>query len=111
MRKVRTKRILVSRVRALAPSSTTSALIYIAVALFAAYVACVILTVYYASLETTLTASIRENENAIVLLEDRYYDGVAKISEANPYGEGYVTPSEVRYVALRTSDGLSLAGR
>ncbi len=71
----------------------------------------VVLTVYYASLQTSLVANIHEHEGSITNLESTYYEGVAKISSSNPHEEGYVTPTEVRYVSERTSQGLSFAGR
>ena len=84
---------------------------YLATALFATYIGAIVLTVYFASLQTTMVASIREHQSDITALESTYYDGVARISSANPYGEGYVTPTEVHYVSERASSGLSLAGR
>lgn len=111
MRRSASKRIRFSKVRALAPTSTVSALAYTATTIAVLYTILIVITVYFASLQTSLVTSIREHEGAITMLESTYYDGVARISSANPYGEGYVAPSEVRYVSERTSEGLTFAGR
>lgn len=96
---------------ALAPESTVSMLSYLAVSLFIAYVCAVVLTVYYATLQTGMVADIRDHEASLTALEHTYYDGVARVSSTDPHGQGFVTPQDVRYISARTSEGLSFAGR
>jgi hypothetical protein len=92
------------------PDKTVSNLSYTASGLFIVYVFFMIATVYFATLQTSLAASVRETEGGITQLEKSYYDGVAVVSSANPHGAGYVTPSDVRYAEARTSTGLTFAG-
>lgn len=68
-------------------------------AAFAAYVALVLATVYFASYATELAGEIREREAAIVALETEYYDAVGRLTASDPSALGFVTPSAVRYVS------------
>lgn len=79
--------------------------------LFVAYVFCVVLTVYYATLQTELVATIQHMEGGITELERSYYDGVSILSSTNPLGEGYVRPTDVHYEQEKNSLGLTFAGR
>lgn len=103
------KRIQVTA-KALAPANTISLLSYVAITLFIAYVLCVVLTVYYATLQTELVATIRENESGITDLERTYYDGVSVVSSTNPLGQGYVRPTDVHYAEQKSASGLTFAG-
>ena len=105
-----TSRIL-AQTKACAPDSTVSLLSYIAMVLFGVYVCCVVLTVYYATLQTELVATIRDTEGGITQLERTYYDGVQLVSSTNPLQEGYVRPTEVQYAQAKPPAGLTFAGR
>lgn len=93
------------------PDKTILFLSYSAGALFVIYIACVLVTVYYATLQTTLGATMRDTEGSITSLEQKYYQGVASISGSDPKGAGYVTPTDVVYSEVRTSSGLTFAGK
>lgn len=109
-KKTLTKKIL-ERSKALAPASTVSLLSYVAISFCIAYVCCVILTVYYATLQTEMVATIQDTESGITELERTYYDGVSAVSSTNPLGQGYVRPHDVHYEQEKKSSGLSLVGR
>ena len=111
MRKKTLTTQILSRAKGLAPESTVSLLFYVASALFAGYVCCVILTVYYATLQTSLVATVRDTEGSITILERTYYDGVQAVSSTNPLGQGYVRPSDVHYAQEKKTSGLTFAGR
>ena len=111
MRKKTLTSRIVAQTKAYAPDSTASLLSYVAMALFSIYVCCVVLTVYYATLQTELVATIRDTEGGITELERTYYDGVQLLSSTNPLQQGYVRPTEVTYAQAKPSVGLSFAGR
>ena len=93
------------------PDKTVLFLSYAAAALFVLYIACVLVTVYFATEQTALAATMRETEGSITSLEQKYYEGVAVISGSDPRGAGYVTPTDVVYSEVRTSLGLTFAGK
>lgn len=111
MRKKTIMQKIVQNTKACAPNSTASLLTYIATILAVAYVCCVVVTIYYAAVQTELVATIQETESGITKLERTYYDGVSVLSSTNPFGQGYVRPTEVRYEQAKTSSGLTFAGR
>lgn len=111
MRKKSRTTIIVKNVKALAPANTISLLSYVAGALFVAYVCCVLLTVYFATLQTDLVASVRDTEGGITMLERTYYDGVEAVSSTNPLVQGYVRPTDVHYATEQKASVLTFAGR
>lgn len=109
-RKSRTA-LIIKQAKTLAPANTISLLSYVAGALFVAYVCCVLLTVYYATLQTDLVASVRDTEGGITTLERTYYDGVEAVSSTNPLIQGYVRPTDVHYATEQKPSVLTFAGR
>ena len=99
-----------SRTALVMPDKTLVILSYVASLLLVSYIVLVLVTVYFATQQTALSASMRETEGSITALEKSYYDGVALLSTSDPRGAGYVTPSEVRYAEARVSTGLTFAG-
>jgi hypothetical protein len=67
--------------------------------LFAVYVALVVATIFFAALETKLSASMRDTESRISSLETEYYDAIAKLNDTNVLSAGYHQPLSVEYVA------------
>ena len=106
------KRPLGAQVRALArggmPDKTVQLLFWAAGSIGFVYVTLVIVTVYFATWQTALAASVRETEGTITLLETTYYSSVAQLSSTNPMTLGYVIPTEVQYAEAR-ANGLSYA--
>ena len=109
MRKRSLKKRILAQTKALAPASTVSLLSYVAISLFLVYVVCVVLTVYYATLQTEMVATIQNGESGITDLERSYYDGVSAVSSSNPLVQGYVRPSDVHYEQARKAPGLTFA--
>lgn len=99
------------RSKALAPANTVSLLSYIAISFLVAYLCCVVLTVYYATLQTEMVATIQDTESGITELERTYYDGVSAVSSTNPLGQGYVRPHDVHYEQEKKTPELSLVSR
>ena len=92
------------------PDKTLMVLSYMSIALFLTYVVFIVVTVYFATMQTGLAANVRQTEVGITALEKQYYDGVSQVSSADPHGAGYVTPTEIHYAQARISSGLTFAG-
>lgn len=77
--------------------------------LVAAYVALMVTTIIFASLQTQLAQEVQVKHMAISKLENAYYDSVAKLDSADPQTLGYVTPSRVQYLTQATLPNLTFA--
>lgn len=78
-------------------------------ALLAAYVALMVTTIVFASLQTQLARSIQDTQMEITKLESQYYDAISSLDSVDPHALGYVTPHAVRYVAATPVSGLTFA--
>lgn len=78
-------------------------------AVFVAYIALVFATIFFASLETELSASMREAESRIASLETEYYDALATINATNVAAAGFHRPERVEYVAANGKPTVTLA--
>lgn len=93
------------------PRNSTSYLVVTAGTLFTAYVALVIMTIVYATLQTKLANTMAETQTKITLLESSYYASVAQLDTMDPYAAGYVKPARIEFVAAATVPALSFASR
>lgn len=93
------------------PSRTISYLSLACTALFAAYLALVATTLYFAALRTELVAEIDRKESEVAALETAYYDAVARISGADVAALGFAAPSSVVYLTRSGDAALSRASR
>jgi hypothetical protein len=76
------------------------------------YVGLMVATIFFAAWQTQAVNSVRTTQSAIGNLEANYYQAVNHLSGLNPASQGYVSPTQVEYVAesVETSTGLSFAG-
>lgn len=80
-------------------------------ALGAAYIALMVTTILFATLQTQLAASIRDTQASITALEAKYYESIATLDSTDPYAIGYVRPVQVVYVSGRALPSLTFVGR
>ncbi|MES2225958.1 MAG: hypothetical protein V4480_04105 [Patescibacteria group bacterium] len=78
-------------------------------ALLALYVALMISTILFASLQTQLAQNVQDKQMAIGKLESSYYDAIGQLDRTDPRALGYVTPQHVEYVTAANLPGLSFA--
>ncbi len=76
------------------------------------YVGLMISTIFFATWQTQAMSSITDAQSQLATLESNYYAITNRISQINPTQEGFVEPSDVKYVAEAndSSAGLSFAG-
>lgn len=55
--------------------------------------------IFFAASQTELSLSLREAESRVGALETEYYAEIARISGADLYANGLVTPTKTEYVA------------
>ena len=79
--------------------------------LFGVYLALVIATISFATLQTQGIAQIRETEGSIATLEADYYEAIARINRTDPSAFGLSQPVAVRYVAAVQATTVTFAGR
>ncbi|MDB5189597.1 MAG: hypothetical protein JWL82_554 [Parcubacteria group bacterium] len=92
------------------PDRTITMLSFLAAGIFFVYLVLVIITVSYATMQTSLAAEARTTEGAIAQLETTYYSAISKGSASTPSSAGLVAPVVVEY-AVAKAPGLSFAGR
>ncbi|KND47431.1 MAG: hypothetical protein AB199_03310 [Parcubacteria bacterium C7867-004] len=90
------------------PDRTISILGFASAALFAAYLALVIVTVSLAAYQTDLAVLVHETEGDIGALESQYYAVVERIDGTDPYAVGLVKPQQVTYAVKAAAPALSL---
>lgn len=78
--------------------------------LVAAYVALMITTIVFASLQTQLAQNVQNKHMEIAKLETAYYASVAALDSTDPRSLGYVTPSHVQYLTQASVPNLTFAG-
>lgn len=78
--------------------------------LLAAYLVLLGSTVFFAALQTELSASVHDTEAAIALLEHQFLGKIAAIQSTDPSLSGFVRVSVVRYATVPRTD-LSRAAR
>lgn len=78
-------------------------------ALVAVYVALMITTIIFASLQTQLAQNVQEKHMEIAKLEDSYYASVAQLDSTDPHSLGYVTPPHIQYLSAATLPNLTFA--
>lgn len=78
-------------------------------ALLAAYVALMVATILFASLQTQLAQNVQEKRMDIAKLESTYYVAVANLDGTDPHALGYVTPSHVQYVSQAAMPNFAFA--
>lgn len=102
-----------SQIRALAhagmPDKTITMLASLAGVIAFVYVVLVIVTVYFATWQTSLAATVRSTEGNLSQMESTYYSSIASLNATNPIAAGYVQPSEVKYAEAKAASGLSYA--
>lgn len=77
--------------------------------LFAAYAALLIATIFFATWQTGLAASMRESEARVMALETEYYEAIAQLNATDVSAIGFYTPSKTEYVAEAGSPTFTLA--
>ncbi len=80
-------------------------------ALATVYVALMVTTILFATLQTQLASSIRDTQATIATLETKYYQSISELDSTDPYAVGYVRPAQVVYVSARALPNLSFVGR
>lgn len=64
------------------------------------YVALIGVAIFFATLRTELGAEVRQAETRVAALETKYYEAIAKLNATDVTALGYVSPTQVGYVAL-----------
>ncbi len=77
--------------------------------LVAGYVALMIATVLFATLQTQLAQEVQQKHMQIASLERAYYEKVAELEATDPRSLGYVTPAHVTYVSATQIPNLTFA--
>jgi hypothetical protein len=81
-------------------------------ALTALYVVLVITTIFLASWQSQSMSDVRNTESAIGNLEAQYYTTINQINTMDPHSLGFVSPSDIEYVAAThlNAGNLTFAG-
>jgi hypothetical protein len=77
--------------------------------LVAAYVALMVTTIIFASLQTQLAQDVQDKHMQIAKLEDSYYASVATLDSTDPHALGYVKPAHVQYLTEASLPNLTFA--
>lgn len=93
------------------PSKTITALSVLSICMLVAYVACIATAMFFATVRTELSASVRQVETRVGALETDYYDAITRLNAMDVTSIGYVTPDDVEYVALDGSPTVTRANR
>ena len=92
------------------PDRSITMLLYLFGFLTVTYVTLVIVTVCYATWQTSLAAMVRDTEGSITAIETTYYATIARQHAASPESIGLVAPAHVEYATAPVA-GLSLQSR
>ncbi len=76
--------------------------------LISTYVALVVVTITFATMQTELALTVRNAESAIGVLESSYYQKVGVLSATEPSSMNLHKPVAVRYATMVTAPSLSL---
>ncbi len=93
------------------PDRTITVLSFTAAAIFALYIVLVIVTITFATVQTSLASSVRSTEGSIAQLETTYYASITKDNASSPASAGLVAPVDVEYAVAKPAQGLSFVGR
>lgn len=75
-------------------------------ALFVAYIGLIAVVMSYAALTVEFSQSVRNDEAAVAVLESRYLDSLARITEMNYVERGYAKPSVTEFVRAKSVTAL-----
>lgn len=78
--------------------------------LVAVYVALMVTTIIFASLQTQLAQDVQDKHMQIAKLENSYYASVATLDSTDPHTLGYVKPAHVQYLSEASLPNLTFAG-
>lgn len=90
------------------PDRTISVLSVLAATGMCAYVALIVITVTFATMQTELALSVRTTESNISMLETHYYNQVGTISNTDPRSMNLGKPARVTYAPLAEAPSLSV---
>ncbi len=93
------------------PDQTISLLTLAAGLIFSAYIVLVIVTVTFATMQTSLASSVRSMQGSISELELTYYSSLSKETTNTPASVGLVPPVVVEYALSKPAQGISFAGK
>ena len=93
------------------PKATVAVLSYSSLAAFVGYLALIATTVFFASVENSLSLEAREAESRIALLETEYYDAIEDLSATDLGSAGLTDPSRVTYVSEDGAPAVTRADR
>ena len=90
------------------PNKTLTYLSISGIVLLVLYVGLIGTAIFFATLRTELSASLRETETRVGALETEYYQALSRLNATDVESIGYVTPVNVAYIAR---DGVSAVTR
>jgi hypothetical protein len=93
------------------PDRTIAFLSIAAAAIFTLYIVLVIVTITFATVQTSLASRVRDTEGAIAQLETTYYASISKQNASSPASVGLVAPAVVQYAVAKPAQGISFAGK
>ncbi|MDB5195361.1 MAG: hypothetical protein JWO84_545 [Parcubacteria group bacterium] len=93
------------------PDRTIGFLSIAAGLIFSTYIVLVIVTIFFATVQTSLAAEVRTTEGSIATLETTYYASLARENASTPASAGLVAPSVVEYAIAKPAQGISFAGK
>jgi hypothetical protein len=93
------------------PSRALHHLSYACIALVAAYLALISVTLYFASVRSALSSEIRVHEGAVAALETEYYDAISRLSAGHQAYDGFASPVAVEYVTEGGDTAVTRADR
>jgi hypothetical protein len=93
------------------PDRTITVLSLAAGLIFITYIVLVIVTITFATIQTSLAASVRDTEGALSALETTYYASLAREDASTPASAGLVAPTVVEYAIAKPAPGISFAGK
>lgn len=93
------------------PRNLTALLSTLCGVAFAGYLALMFATVFFASMENTLSVEARETEARITALEAEYYDAIGHLSGVDLGSAGFSDPVHVTYVSLDGAPAVTRADR
>ncbi len=93
------------------PDRTVTFLSIAAGIIFATYIVLVVVTVVFATMQTSLASSVRSTQGSISELETTYYASIAKENTNTPASAGLVAPAVVEYALSKPAQGISFVGK
>lgn len=90
------------------PDRTISFLSFVAGGCLCAYIALVVVTVTFATVQTQLALDVRNTESSIGMLETKYYAQVSELAATDPSVMNLSEPDSVIYATRADAPNLSL---